>query len=107
VLDSATGRAVRVWPRAEVRQQAERFAPMAADRWHAQLAAYQLMPNEELLCWKWVELEESFTVDIGLPGVWTVCQTCGEEILNQRALRLNGLLVCRACARKPYWRPTR
>ena len=106
VLDKATWRAVRVWPRPQVRQQAERYAPHAADRWHAQLAAYQVMPNHELLCWKWVELEESFAAGIGSRGTWTVCQACGEEILYQREVRRNAVLLCRGCAGKQYWRPS-
>jgi formylmethanofuran dehydrogenase subunit E len=49
LLDTETGRAVRVWPHEQARTWAAAFAPGAPDRWHAQLEGYRTMPVETLL----------------------------------------------------------
>ncbi|HEX8967157.1 MAG TPA: FmdE family protein, partial [Chloroflexota bacterium] len=41
-IDRRTGRGVRIWPHPQARMLAERYAPDAPDRWHAQLQGYCL-----------------------------------------------------------------
>lgn len=48
-VNTATGRAARVAARATARQNARRYAPEAADGHAAQLQAYRIMPDAELL----------------------------------------------------------
>ncbi len=55
-VDTLSNRAVRVLPSAESRSRARDYASDAPDRWHAQLAAYQIMPAIELLLAQTVSL---------------------------------------------------
>lgn len=38
------------------------------------------------------------------PGYRVVCKVCGEEIINEREVILNGAILCRACAGQSYYR---
>ncbi len=102
-VDTLTERAVRVAPTRESRQRAARYAPNAPDRWHAQLEAYQIMPAEELLQAREVELTVSLKALISQHGRRVVCADCGEDIINEREVRRDGRTLCRACADEAYY----
>lgn len=104
-VDTATGRAVRMWPHAESRVRAVKYAPDAPTRWRAQLEAYQAMPDGELLCMREVELAFDLRAVIGAPGVRVNCDRCGEEILNRREVSRDGAVLCAGCAGESYVRP--
>lgn len=101
-VDTATGRGVRIWPHAESRARALKYAPDAPNRWRAQLEAYQVMPAGELLCVREVELAIDLKAVIGAPGVRVNCGRCGEEILNRREVVRDGAALCAACAGRSY-----
>ena len=103
-VDTATERAIRIWPHAESRVRALTYAPAAPNRWRAQLEAYQVMPARELLCVRDVELAFDLTTVIGAPGVRVNCGVCGEEILNRREILREGVVLCAACAGRSYLR---
>jgi formylmethanofuran dehydrogenase subunit E len=105
-VDSQTGRAVRIWPHADSRSRANAYAPDAKSRWHTMLAAYQVMPTAELLCWQRVELTVSLKAIISRAGVRVNCQTCGEEIINEREVLTDGQVRCRSCAGDSYYQFT-
>lgn len=103
-VDTTSGQAVRIWPHPAVRERAIQYAPEAKSRWHTYLAAYQVMPTEELLLARPVTLTVDLTALISRPGVRTACEACGEEILNQREIVLDGRILCRSCAGQGrYW----
>ena len=102
-VDSKTWRAVRVWPNPAARELAARYAPGAKSRWHAYLAAYQVMPPTELLLDRAVELTIDLKALISRPGVRAECERCGEEIINQREVVRNDATFCRACADGAYY----
>ncbi|MBI5301770.1 MAG: TraR/DksA C4-type zinc finger protein [Chloroflexi bacterium] len=102
-VDTETNRAIRVWPRLESRKRAVRYAPDAPDRWHAQLAAYQVMPANELLSAQQVVLTVSLKAIISKHGLRVVCEQCGEDIINEREVRAEGQILCRACALGAYY----
>ncbi|MCC7209835.1 MAG: TraR/DksA C4-type zinc finger protein [Anaerolineae bacterium] len=102
-VDTNTGRAVRIWPNPESRERAAALRPDARDRWHAMLEAYQAMPVEDLLCSAEVALSVDLKAIISRPGVRVACARCGEEILNERERRLDGQIVCPACAGEAYY----
>jgi formylmethanofuran dehydrogenase subunit E len=104
-VDTRTGRAVRVAPRRESRALARLHAPGAKSRWHAQLEAYQVMPDDELLVAQPVVLSVSLEQLLSKPGRKTMCAACGEEIINEREVTRDGMTVCRACAGEAYYRP--
>lgn len=103
-VDTATGAAIRIFPHPDARQTALLYAPGERDRWHAQLAGYQIMPDEALLVVQPVELSVSMAAIISRPGVRTVCEQCGEEIINEREIVCGGITLCRACAGDSYYR---
>lgn len=102
-VDSQTQMAIRIWPHPQARDRAEHYAPHARSRWHTMLAAYQVMPDDALLCWRHVTLEVSLAALLSRPGVRVSCDRCGEEIINEREIRLDGEILCRACYGDSYY----
>lgn len=102
-VNTQTGRAVRVVPRASVRQQAKYYAPEAKSRWEAYLLGYQRMPEEVLLQLQPVTLTISLEKLLSKEGYRVQCERCGEEITNEREVSKNGQILCRACAGEGYY----
>ena len=102
--DVHTKRAVRIVPHPSSREWARSYAPDAPSRWHAQLQAYQLMPDEELLVTQAVILTFSLEKFVSKAGYRVTCAECGEEIINEREVLKDGLTLCRACAGERYYR---
>ncbi len=104
-IDTKTSQAFRVHVHTEARQRAREVEPEARSRWHAQLSAYQYLPNDELLVWQPVQLSLSMEALLSRPGVRVNCARCGEEILNEREVMVNGEPVCHACLSEAYYQP--
>lgn len=102
-VDSQTGRAIRIAPRPDSRERARRYAPDARSRWHSYLIAYQLMPVTDLLVAQPVTLTVDLKAIISRNGIRTVCDRCGEEIINAREVMRDGQTVCRTCAGDQYY----
>ncbi len=102
-VDTRTSAAVRVWPRANARLFAGRYAPEGLSRWHTQLYAYQTMPVDELLVAEFVKLTVPLDEIISRAGVRVNCDRCGEEIINEREVSVAGDILCRACAGEAYY----
>ena len=103
-VDSKTAQAFRIWPAPQSRALAATYAPDAPNRWTAQLKGYQTMPDDELLRLGEVELTVDLQAIVGKPGVRASCSQCGEEILNLREVRRDGLPLCLHCAGSGYWK---
>lgn len=103
-IDVETGEAVRVLPHPQSRLRALDYAPSARTRWQAQLDAYQIMPDEELLAVQPVRLRFPLEQLLSKPGRRVTCETCGEEINNEREVVHEGKFLCRACAGYSYYR---
>lgn len=102
-VDTETGRAIRIRPNLTVRERAAHYASAAPSRWHAQLEGYQIMPAVELLQAQDVRLTVSMEALISKPGMRVVCSDCGEEIMNEREVRVGNRTICRACAGDRYY----
>jgi formylmethanofuran dehydrogenase subunit E len=102
-VDTKTERAVRIYPHPDSRSNARLCLPDARSRWHAQLGAYQVMPVEQMLCWQPVTLTLALKQLISHPGVRVNCAVCGEEIINEREVIVDGQAICRACAGEGYY----
>jgi formylmethanofuran dehydrogenase subunit E len=116
LADRTTGRAVRVWPRADARAAALALAGAGAaatggdgveegrdERWRAMLAGYQALPDEALLCHTPVRLGLDLAWQLGAEDMRAACSACGEEIANGRELRHGTAVRCRACAGAAYY----
>jgi formylmethanofuran dehydrogenase subunit E len=98
-VDTHTNRAVRVWPRPEVRATACAYADGETRRWYVQRLGYARMPDAELLCVRSVAVPAELQ---SLCGPWhtrTVCVSCGEEVFQGRHVSIGGDDYCRACVR--------
>jgi formylmethanofuran dehydrogenase subunit E len=102
-VDVAEGKAVRVAPLPGIREAALDYALETASRWQAQLAAYQIMPDDRLFSIRPVRLTLSMEAILGQPNAHIPCSRCGEEIRNQREVLVDGLPLCRACAGDSYY----
>jgi formylmethanofuran dehydrogenase subunit E len=69
----------------------------------AQLRTYQLMPAAELLTMQAVTLTTSIEALVSRPGVRVNCSQCGEEIINEREVWMDGQIFCRTCAGNSYY----
>jgi formylmethanofuran dehydrogenase subunit E len=106
VVDTVTDVAWRIAPHPAARIQAEAYAPEAGSRWEAMLLGYQRMPTAALLTAQAVQLNTPVAELISKPGHRVICATCGEEILNEREVARDGVLLCRACAGAAYYTVT-
>jgi formylmethanofuran dehydrogenase subunit E len=102
-IDTHTERAVRIAPVLDVRQRAYAYAPEESRHYFAQMKAYQIMPDEELLAITEVQLAISIKEIISRPGIRVNCDVCGEEIMNEREIKQQGQTLCRACAGSSYY----
>jgi formylmethanofuran dehydrogenase subunit E len=102
-VDIQQGRAVRVAPYVEARERAAIYAPEETHHYFAQLAAYQTMPDADLLSIQEVCINIPVETLIGRPGVRVNCELCGEEIINEREVLQAGRTLCQACARGAYY----
>jgi formylmethanofuran dehydrogenase subunit E len=104
-VDTQTEHAIRFAPHPLARTRAGEYAPNAESHWRAQLEGYQIMPYAELFQAHEVILNLSIKAIISQPGVRVTCSVCGEEILNQRELKLGDQVVCQSCAPEgeSYW----
>lgn len=102
-VDVATEEALRVAPRPDVRQRALAYAPGEPRHYFAQLRGYQVMPEDELLTVEPVQLLRSIRQIVSRPGVRVTCAGCGEEIMNEREIIVEGLPYCRTCAHGGYY----
>lgn len=104
-VNTKTGLAVRVAPVLDIRQKAYVYAPNEARHYFAQMQAYQIMPDKEMFTVTEVQLTASIEAILSRPGVRVDCDVCGEEIMNKREVKQNGLTLCRACAHGGYYQP--
>lgn len=104
-VDVTSERAVRVAPRLDVRERAYAYAPGERRHYFAQLQAYQVMPDDELLTIQTVTLATPVVAIVSKPILRTNCDRCGEEIINEREVMTGRQTLCRSCAGPGYYRP--
>jgi formylmethanofuran dehydrogenase subunit E len=104
-VDVQTRQALRVAPRLDARAHARAYAPEEQRHYFVQLTAYQIMPDDELLSVQAVCLATPVETIVSRAGVRVPCAACGEEIINEREIEVEGTLLCRACAGRAYYRP--
>jgi formylmethanofuran dehydrogenase subunit E len=99
----ASGQALRLWPRAQARQAAALYVPDAVDPYEGQVKGYQRMPEAELLHQERVILTRSVEAMISHPDIRVRCDSCGEEIFNERHVIVGDGILCRPCASGGYY----
>lgn len=104
-IDTKTAQAVRIAPQLDARAKALGYAIDEPRHYFAQLQAYQIMPDAELLTIQAVTLTTPVAAIVSRAGVRVNCAQCGEEIINEREQLVDGRLLCRACAGSAYYQP--
>jgi len=102
-IDTRTETAVRLAPHPLSRERALAAAPDRDNRWQGYLLGYQRLSNEELFVYQAVALRADLRRLISRAGWRATCAACGEEIINEREIALNGRVLCRACAGEAYY----
>ncbi|MFP7754124.1 FmdE family protein [Thermodesulfobacteriota bacterium B35] len=100
-----TGRAVRITAREESRELAAKYCPEIEDKYRRQLAAYRVMPEEELFTVQEVRVEIPESDLPGPPRRRVQCEECGDWVQDCREVEDNGRILCRACAGQRYYQP--
>lgn len=104
-VDTATGRAIRVWPHPAARRRAVDHVPGAPDRWHAQRDGYRVMPAGELLRAEPATLALDLAAIVSRDWKRVVCASCDEDVINERQVVIGGRPYCRGCAGERYYVP--
>lgn len=99
-----TNTSLRLVPRVDVRIKALDYAPQEKRKYFAQLQGYQVMSDDELFSITKVALTIPATQIISHQKARAVCQKCGEEIINEREVVVDGTVLCRTCAYGGYYR---
>jgi formylmethanofuran dehydrogenase subunit E len=102
-VDIKTERAIRLFPAPGVRTLSENYAPEMEGRYFAQLHGYQRMPEKELFNYQDVALKPPLKAILSEPGLRVECERCGEEIINERHVIVDGALICQTCAGRGYY----
>lgn len=103
-VHTKTSLAVRISPALDIRERAHAYAPEETRHYFAQLQAYQVMPDEELLRVQEVTLNAPIHEIVSHPGVRVNCEHCGEEVMNEREIMIEGKPFCRFCTDGGYYR---
>ena len=104
-VDTHTSRAVRVAPVLDIRERACDFIPEESRHYFAQMLAYQVMSDEDMMTAQEVSLSTSVERIISRPGLRINCDVCGEEIMNEREVLRDGMKLCCTCSGNGYYRP--
>ncbi len=101
-VDLSTGRAVRVCARESSRRKGEELAATLigdmGDEREAGFKALEIMNETDLLDIREVAVDFHPSDLPGHPTRMTVCELCGESILDQRETVVDGRTRCRPCA---------
>jgi formylmethanofuran dehydrogenase subunit E len=102
-VEMSTGAAVRISARDDARSHVWDYPPFALDKSSTQREAYKVMPDDELFIVQEVLVDIPDYDQPGRPISRVVCAICDEGINDRREVRLNGLVLCRACAHGRYY----
>jgi formylmethanofuran dehydrogenase subunit E len=98
-----TGKAVRVTAREESRELSKKYCPDIEEKYQRQLAAYKVMPEEELFSVQEVTVTIPDCDMPGRPRHRVQCGQCGDYVQDSRDVEQEGRTLCRACAGQRYY----
>jgi formylmethanofuran dehydrogenase subunit E len=102
-INTKTNHAIRIAPALDVREKANQHAPEEKRHYFAQMQAYQIMPDEELMTIQEVTLTMNLQEIISHSGKRVNCERCGEEVINEREVVFEGKVYCKSCAEGGYY----
>lgn len=102
-VDTVNSLAVRVSPALNIRSKAYNYALGESRHYFAQMQAYQIMPDEEMFTVRTVMLKTPVAAILSRHGLRVNCANCGEEIINEREVKVGELTLCKTCADGGYY----
>jgi formylmethanofuran dehydrogenase subunit E len=99
-----SGKAVRITALEESRESSKKYYPEISNKYQQQLAAYKVMPQEELFKIEDVRVEVPECNLPGRPLRRVQCSSCGDWVQDCREIEQKGRIVCRACAGERYYK---
>lgn len=102
-VNTKTNDSIRIAPALDVRERARFYAPDEKRHYFAQLQAYQIMPDDELMMVSEVTLNSPIHEIVSYSGARVNCEHCGEEIMNERQVMIEGKPYCRFCSLGGYY----
>jgi len=98
-----SGKAVRILAREESRELAKKYCPEIKDKYKQQLAAYRVMPEDELFTVQNVVVKVPPCDMPGRPLKRVQCQRCQEWVQDGRDIEKNDEILCPNCANGAYF----
>ena len=96
-----TNRALRVRENQSSRALAVEMMPHLHSAWEAQQQAYQVMSDEQLLCW------DEVTLSVPPPKILkkhaVTCAICGDKVHEHCEVLVEGRTLCKPCAYGTYY----
>ena len=103
-VDVTTGRAVRVSAKESSKDRAREMFPGLPGKAQQQMAAYRVMPDDDLFDFAWVKVDLPPEEFPGYkPAGRVICTECGEGISFKREVVEAGRTLCRSCAGGRYY----
>ncbi len=96
-------RAVRITALEESREAAKKYCPEITDKYQQQLAAYRVMPEEELFQLQKVKVAVPSQDMPGRPLKRVQCEKCGDWVQDCREVEQDGKILCQPCAHGRYY----
>ena len=98
-----TSSAVRISPVVDLRARANAFCANELRPFQAQMWAYRVMPIRDIFTFTSVSLRTPVQTILSRPKVRYACNSCYEEIINEREIQLSESRICKACAGSAYY----
>ncbi len=98
-----TSKAVRITAREESREYSKKYCPEIENKYQRQLAAYKVMPEEELFAVQEVTVTIPECDMPGRPQRRVQCEQCNDHVQDSRDVEQEGRVLCRACAGQRYY----
>ncbi len=98
-----TGKAVRITALESSRELSNKYCPEIVDKYQRQLAAYKVMPQEELFGVQEVKVDLPECELPGRPMRKVQCVECGDWVQDCRDVEREGKTICRACDGQRYY----
>jgi formylmethanofuran dehydrogenase subunit E len=102
-LNLKTGKAMRIVAREDSREKAKERFPEIENKYAGQLAAYKIMPDEELFGVMEVTVNVAPQDMPGRPMRRVQCVSCGEHVQDMREIYQDGKVLCSPCAQGGYY----
>jgi formylmethanofuran dehydrogenase subunit E len=98
-----SGVSFRITAVEESRELSKKYCNDIDDKYQRQLAAYKIMPDDELFKVEKIHVEIPEEDMPGRPLKRVCCEECGDWVQDKRDIDVNGKCLCKGCAKGRYY----